>query len=63
MFKPIVSTVAWLSLVVLILPSILFLGGWMELRSVKGVMMAATIIWFVAASLGMWKNDQASEGG
>ncbi len=49
--------VSLLSLVALILPSILFLTGRMELTTVKWVMLAATIVWFVAATPWMWKQS------
>ncbi len=49
--------VSLLSLVALILPSILFLAGRMELTTVKWVMLAATVVWFVAATPWMWKQS------
>jgi len=45
-----------LSLVVLMAPSILFLAGRMELDTVKWVMLAATVVWFVAAPPWLWKQ-------
>jgi hypothetical protein len=45
-----------LSLVVLMVPSILFLAGRMELDTVKWIMLAATIVWFAAATPWMWKQ-------
>ncbi len=45
-----------LSLVVLMVPSILFLAGRMELDTVKWVMLAATVVWFVAAPPWLWKQ-------
>jgi hypothetical protein len=45
-----------LSLVVLTVPSILFLAGRMELDTVKWVMLAATVVWFAAATPWMWKQ-------
>jgi hypothetical protein len=48
--------VSWLSLVVLMLPSILFLAGRMELTTAKWIMLAATIIWFATATPWMWKQ-------
>jgi len=45
-----------LSLVVLMVPSILFLAGRMELGTVKWIMLAATVIWFAAATPWMWKQ-------
>lgn len=49
--------VSSLSLVALMLPSILFLAGRMELPTVKWVMLAATIVWFVTAAPWMWKQS------
>jgi len=49
--------VSLLSLVALMLPSILFLAGRMELPTVKWVMLAATIVWFAAATPWMWKQS------
>ena len=48
--------VSILSLVVLMAPSILFLAGRMELNTVKWVMLAATIVWFAAATPWLWKQ-------
>lgn len=48
--------VSLLSLVALMLPSILFLAGRMELTTAKWVMLAATIVWFVTATPWMWKQ-------
>ena len=48
--------VSWLSLVVLMLPSILFLAGRMELTTAKWIMLAATVVWFVTATPWMWKQ-------
>jgi len=45
-----------LSLVVLMVPSILFLAGRMELDTVKWIMLAATVVWFAAATPWMWKQ-------
>ncbi|NLH43575.1 MAG: hypothetical protein GX448_17185 [Planctomycetes bacterium] len=49
--------VSLLSLVALMLPSILFLAGRMELPTVKWVMLAATVVWFAAATPWMWKQS------
>jgi len=48
--------VSVLSLVVLMVPSILFLAGRMELDTVKWVMLAATVLWFAAATPWLWKQ-------
>ena len=54
----ILRIVSLLSLVVLILPSILFLAGRMELDTVKLWMLVATIVWFVTATPVMWKDKE-----
>jgi hypothetical protein len=46
-----------LSLVVLMVPSILFLAGQVELGTVKWVMLAATVVWFAAATPWLWKQN------
>ena len=49
--------VSVLSLVALMLPSILFLAGRMELTTTKWIMLLATIVWFAAATPWMWKQS------
>ena len=49
--------IALASLIVLIVPSVMFLTGSVELEKVKIVMLIATIIWFVSAALWMWKDE------
>ena len=57
--KMIAQILSWTSLVVLIVPSVLFLAGKMSsLDQVKWVMLAATVFWFVTAPLWMWKEGQ-----
>lgn len=48
--------ISWLSLILLTAPAILFLTGRTDLDTVKKLMIAASIIWFVSASLWMWKE-------
>ena len=48
---------AWASLAALILAPAAFLVGRADLETVKWVMLAATGVWFVAASLYMWKEE------
>ncbi len=48
--------IAVLSLVVLMLPSILFLAGRMQLDTVKWIMNLATVLWFVAGTPWLWKR-------
>jgi hypothetical protein len=52
----ILKIVSLLSLVALVLPSILFLAGRMDLDTVKWIMVLASIVWFVSATPWMWKE-------
>ncbi len=54
--RTILIVVAVLSLVLLMLPSILFLMGRMELGTVKCMMMGATILWFATGTPWLWKR-------
>jgi hypothetical protein len=54
--RTILIVVAVLSLVLLMLPSILFLADRMELDTVKCIMMGATILWFAAGTPWLWKR-------
>jgi hypothetical protein len=55
--RSILQIISLLALIVLTLPSVLFLAGRLELDMVKWVMLLATIVWFVTASLWMWKDN------
>jgi len=55
--RPYLIIVSIVSLVILMLPSILFLAGRMELSTVKWIMLAATVVWFAAATPWMWKQS------
>jgi len=59
--RPILQIVSLVALIALTLPSVLFLAGRMELDMAKWIMLLATIVWFVAASPWMWKDNGASE--
>jgi hypothetical protein len=48
--------VAVLSLALLMLPSILFLAGRMQLDTAKWVMLAATIVWFATGTPWLWNR-------
>lgn len=48
--------ISWLSLVVLTAPALLYLSGKIQLDDVKKLMLAASCIWFISASLWMWKE-------
>jgi hypothetical protein len=59
--RPILQIVSLLALIGLTLPSIIFLAGRMELDTVKWLMLLATIVWFVAATPWMWKDNGAEK--
>jgi hypothetical protein len=54
--RSILIIVSLVSLIALILPSILFLAGRMDLDKAKWIMILATIIWFVTATGWMWRE-------
>ncbi len=58
MIKLIAKIVSPITLVVLLVPSLLFVAGRMELDQVKLIMLVATIAWFITSSLWMWNNDK-----
>ena len=55
--RSILQIISLLALIALTLPSVLFLTGRLELDMVKWLMILATIVWFVTASLWMWKDN------
>jgi hypothetical protein len=57
----ILQIVSLLALLALTLPSVIFLAGRMELNMVKWLMVLATIVWFVAATPWMWKDNGADQ--
>lgn len=59
--RPILQIASLLALIGLILPSIIFLAGRMELDTVKWLMLLATIVWFAAATPWMWKDNGAEK--
>jgi len=61
--RPILQIISLLALIAQILPSVIFLAGRMELDMVKWLMLPATIVWFVAATPWMWKDNGADEQG
>lgn len=54
--RTLLIVVAVLSLVLLMLPSILFLAGRMELDTAKWIMLLATVVWFAAGTPWLWKR-------
>ncbi|MFH1718530.1 MAG: hypothetical protein ABIF19_14335 [Planctomycetota bacterium] len=59
--RAILQIVSLLALVALTLPSVAYLAGRMELGAVKWIMLAATVVWFVAAAPWMWKDNGAGQ--
>jgi hypothetical protein len=57
--RPILQIVSLVALIILTVPSVIFLAGRMELDKVKWIMLLATIVWFVAATPWMWKDNGA----
>jgi hypothetical protein len=54
--RTIFIVISVLSLVVLMVPPILFLAGRIELDTVKWVMLVATVIWFLTRTPWLWKQ-------
>ena len=59
--RSILQIISLLALIALTLPSIIFLAGKLELDTVKWFMLLATIVWFVAATGWMWKDNGADQ--
>jgi hypothetical protein len=56
--KTMIQLIGYISIIVLIVPSILYLGGRMELDQVKTIMIAATIVWFGSSIILVWNLDK-----
>jgi len=59
LFKTICQLLSWVSLGLLIMLGILFLAGSISLDQVKWLAIVVTIVWFVSASLWMWRDKGA----
>jgi branched-subunit amino acid transport protein len=57
--RSILQFISLLALIALTLPSVLYLAGRLELDMVKWIMILATIVWFIAATPWMWKDNGA----
>ena len=55
--RPILQIISLLALIALTLPSAIFLAGRLDLNMVKWIMLLATIVWFLAATGWMWKEN------
>jgi hypothetical protein len=51
MGRRIIQIVSWLALAGAIVPSLLYLGGAVDLDQSKRLLLVATIVWFVTAPL------------
>ena len=60
--RTIIRLIGYIGIVVLIVPSILFLAGRMELDQVKTIMIVATIVWFGASAILVWNLDKKLMG-
>lgn len=52
---------AWISLIVLVAPALLFLADKITLEAAKSIMLWATLVWFTAAPLAMWKDNDTRQ--
>jgi len=59
MVNMILKIISLLALIVLILPSLMYLAGRITLEQTKAIMLIATVVWFVSAGIWMWKSDSA----
>lgn len=56
--KFLLTLIMWLSLGLLVLPSVFYLAGSASLEQVKWMMLAATIVWFAASIFVMVKDKK-----
>jgi hypothetical protein len=59
--RSILQVISLLALIALTLPSVLYLAGRLELDMVKWIMILATIVWFIAATPWMWKDNGSEQ--
>ena len=60
--KILIQLIGYISIIVLIAPSIVYLGGKMELAQVKTIMLLATIVWFVVNIILAWHLEEKLMG-
>ncbi|MHC4640481.1 MAG: hypothetical protein ACYS32_02475 [Planctomycetota bacterium] len=61
--RSILKIISLLALIALTLPSVIFLADKLELDRVKWLMLLATIVWFVTATVWMWRDNGADTQG
>lgn len=54
------QVVSWVSLTILVVFAGLYLSGAAKLENVKAVFWVVTIVWFISASLWMWRDNSNS---
>jgi hypothetical protein len=57
--RRILQLISWLALVGTIGPSILVYYGKMDLSALKTTMLVATVVWFIATSLWMGREESS----
>lgn len=60
--KALIQLIGYISIVVLIVPSMMYLGGKMELDRVKTIMIVATVVWFGANIILAWHLEEKLTG-
>ena len=60
--RTIIRLIGYVGIVVLIVPSMLYLAGKMELDQVKTIMVVATIVWFGSSVILVWNLDKKLMG-
>jgi len=55
--RTIARGVAFLSLILLTGPAVLFLLDYLSIERVKLLMLIATVVWFVFAAMWIWKHE------
>jgi hypothetical protein len=61
MIRKFAKLVSLLTLIILILPSFLYLSDKMALNKVKLIMGLCTIFWFFFATIWMWAENEGAE--
>lgn len=57
------QVLSWGSLILTVLPSVLFFAGLMDLDRVKWVMFISTIVWFAATPFWMGRSEKCESTG
>ncbi len=60
--KTLIQLIGYISIIVLIVPSMLYLAGKVELDQVKTIMLIATVVWFGANIILAWHLEEKLMG-